>query len=49
MCNWDVDEGDVVDYILVLVCVDGGLFGFCVVEVDGAFYDVGDSEYVFSI
>ena len=44
-----VDEGTVADYIPALARVPRGLFGVCVVGVDGAVHAAGDADHRFSI
>jgi glutaminase len=42
-------EGVVADYIPALAAADPGLFGVCVVDVDGALHEAGDTRVQFSI
>ena len=44
-----IDEGENADYIPALAQVPRELFGVCVVSTSGAAYEVGDTEYEFSI
>ncbi len=44
-----LDEGDVADYIPALARASRGLFGLCVVGVNGAVHSAGDSSHEFSI
>lgn len=45
----DVDEGAVADYIPALASASPGLFGACVVSVDGNVFAVGDATHRFSV
>jgi glutaminase len=44
-----LDEGVVADYIPALARVSRDLFGFCIVGVNGAVHEIGDSNHAFSI
>lgn len=44
-----VDTGAVADYIPALATVPRELFGICIAGVNGALYEVGDTNYEFSI
>lgn len=44
-----LDEGIVADYIPALARASRHLFGFCIVGVNGAVYEVGDAHHAFSI
>ena len=44
-----VDHGKVADYIPALAQVPRDLFGVCVVGVNGAIHEAGDTDYQFSI
>jgi len=42
-------SGEVASYIPELANVDPGLFGICLVTVDGAVYEAGDTRHLFTI
>jgi glutaminase len=44
-----LDEGAVADYIPALGRVSRDLFGFCIVDVNGAVHEIGDADHEFSI
>jgi glutaminase len=44
-----LDEGKVADYIPALAKVPRGLFGICIVGVDGRSFEIGDARHEFSI
>ncbi len=45
----DDEEGTVADYIPALAKVPAGLFGACIVGVDGVVHEIGDTDCEFSI